>query len=161
MKKRVRSDRIELFAAIIVIGILCVIAIPRFLLVHNDALSSSVQLLNANLKASVDQVYAKAVIHGLEKSTSISGRNPIVLEGIEITYGTPITGAAGIGKMPITADSFQLNTFENTSYFTFKASNNNKLEEGVPSRCFVKYQPRQSADVSRSYSLSYNDDCSE
>ncbi|MBL4831120.1 MAG: hypothetical protein JKY55_14695 [Aliivibrio sp.] len=160
MKKRVRSDRIELFAAIVVIGILCVIAIPRFLLVHNDALSSSVQLLNANLKASVDQVYAKAVIHGLEKSTSISGREPIMLEGIEITYGTPITGAAGIGKMPITADSFQLNTFENFSYFTFKASNNGE-EGGVPSRCFVKYQPRQSANVSRSYSLSYNDDCSE
>ncbi len=160
MKKRVRSDRIELFAAIVVIGILCVIAIPRFLLVHNDALSSSVQLLNANLKASVDQVYAKAVIHGLEKSTSISGREPIMLEGIEITYGTPITGAAGIGKMPITADSFQLNTFENFSYFTFKASNNSE-EGGVPSRCFVKYQPRQSANVSRSYSLSYNDDCSE
>ena len=160
MKKRVRSDRIELFAAIVVIGILCVIAIPRFLLVHNDALSSSVQLLNANLKASVDQVYAKAVIHGLEKSTSISGREPIMLEGIEITYGTPITGAAGIGKMPITADSFQLNTFENFSYFTFKASNSSE-EGGVPSRCFVKYQPRQSANVSRSYSLSYNDDCSE
>jgi MSHA pilin protein MshA len=161
MKKRVRSDRVELFAAIIVIGILCIIAIPRFLVVHNDALSSAVQLLNANLKASVDQVYAKSVIHGLEKSANVTGRNPIFLEGIEITYGTPTINADGIGKMPITADHFEMKIFDGISYFIIKGSNDKLHEEGVPSRCFVKYQPRQSADLSRSYTLSYNDDCSE
>nr|WP_275665347.1 prepilin-type N-terminal cleavage/methylation domain-containing protein [Vibrio sp. Isolate22] len=67
MKSRKGFTVIELVVVIVVLGVLAVIAAPRFLNLSSDAQIASLHGLGGSVKEANQQVYSQAVIKGKEK----------------------------------------------------------------------------------------------
>ncbi|QSX34499.1 prepilin-type N-terminal cleavage/methylation domain-containing protein [Shewanella avicenniae] len=78
---------IELVVVIIILGILSVIAAPKFINLRNDAMMANMQKLKGAIEAAEQLTYAKSAIAGVEKSAhasiDVSGQT------IDVTYGYP------------------------------------------------------------------------
>jgi MSHA pilin protein MshA len=59
---------IELIIVIVILGILSVVAAPRFIDITSDARTASLEAMQAAVKSANTLVYAKAVINGQEKA---------------------------------------------------------------------------------------------
>ncbi|SKA48272.1 prepilin-type N-terminal cleavage/methylation domain-containing protein [Photobacterium toruni] len=89
---------IELVVVIVILGILAVVAAPKFMGLQRDARIADLKGLEGSLKAANEMVYAKAAMKGLEHSQAQEGtpsigsnapKNSIDINGNEVTlhYG--------------------------------------------------------------------------
>jgi MSHA pilin protein MshA len=69
MKKKRGYTLIELVVVIVILGILAVIAAPRFINLSSDARASTVVGLEAAMRSGAELVHAKAVIHGADEGS--------------------------------------------------------------------------------------------
>ena len=88
---------IELVVVIIILGILAVVAAPKFINLQSDAKISTVNGIKAAIRAAADMTYFRASIDGVEKSD----RSEVTINGyrIELKYGYPEAkvGSSGNG----------------------------------------------------------------
>ncbi|MFQ6372683.1 type II secretion system protein [Shewanella sp. YIC-542] len=94
MKKQHGFTLIELVVVIIILGILAVVAAPKFLNLQGDAREASIKGFAAALKGTVQLSHAKALIEGKDKqatgaSLSINGSQ------INLAWGYPIAADSG------------------------------------------------------------------
>ncbi|MCD9539789.1 prepilin-type N-terminal cleavage/methylation domain-containing protein [Photobacterium carnosum] len=80
---------IELVVVIVILGILAVVAAPKFMGLQRDARIADLKGLEGGLKAANEMVYAKAAMKGLEHSQQADWRsvkkNQIVINGKDVT----------------------------------------------------------------------------
>ena len=82
---------IELVAVIVLLGILAVTALPRFIDLQRDARIATVKGVSAALEGAGAQVYAKAIIGGVDKLAGGNANAKVVINGVDTTtaYGYP------------------------------------------------------------------------
>ncbi|WP_305737837.1 type II secretion system protein [Photobacterium toruni] len=87
---------IELVVVIVILGILAVVAAPKFMGLQRDARIADLKGLEGSLKAANEMVYAKAAMKGLDQSQredggggGIAGKNQIIIDGqpIDLHFG--------------------------------------------------------------------------
>ena len=78
---------IELVMVILILGILAVVAAPKFISLQGDARSAVVKGMEAAVASATAQVYAKALINGAESSADAS--LAIGNQSIKLVYGYP------------------------------------------------------------------------
>ncbi len=87
MKQQKGFTLIELVIVIVILGILSVIAAPKFINIQDDARSSTIKGIKATLQIVIDSVHAQSVIQGTDKQrevqTEVHGVN------IQTYYGYP------------------------------------------------------------------------
>ncbi|MCD9530163.1 type II secretion system protein [Photobacterium carnosum] len=80
---------IELVVVIVILGILAVVAAPKFMGLQREARIADLKGLEGSLKAANEMVYAKAAMKGLEHSQQADWRsvkkNQIVINGKDVT----------------------------------------------------------------------------
>ncbi|MCG3866285.1 MULTISPECIES: prepilin-type N-terminal cleavage/methylation domain-containing protein [unclassified Photobacterium] len=96
MKRKFGFTLIELVIVIVILGILAVVAVPRFLQIQSDARKADLQQLAGTLKSTVATVNAKAMIEGTDTGGDIS--HPLIVNGIQIANGYPLSSKSGIVK---------------------------------------------------------------
>jgi MSHA pilin protein MshA len=82
---------IELIVVIVILGILAVTAAPKFISFTSDAKESVAEGVKGSMLASMNLVYAKAIIEG-KVSTTTAGD----IGGVDGIFGYPTATAAGI-----------------------------------------------------------------
>ena len=87
---------IELVVTVVLLGILSVIAAPKFLGLQSDERAAALKGLKGSMEGAVSIVYGKAAIAGVENLPASGGLNTVV-EGIETDYGYPTASEGGIG----------------------------------------------------------------
>ncbi|WP_283104296.1 type II secretion system protein [Shewanella gelidimarina] len=82
---------IELVVVIIILGVLAVIAAPRFINLQNDAKTGSLQAVKAAMESATKLVYSKSNIKGNQGLARASGVN-VDINGtiLDIKYGYPL-----------------------------------------------------------------------
>ncbi|MGE4259686.1 type II secretion system protein [Shewanella sp.] len=78
MRKQQGFTLIELVVVIIILGILAVVAAPKFMNLQGDAKASTLKGMEAALKGANSIVYSKAVIKGIEKADGSHADNDYV-----------------------------------------------------------------------------------
>ncbi|WP_276315796.1 pilus assembly FimT family protein [Parashewanella hymeniacidonis] len=95
---------IELVAVIVLLGILAVVAAPKFIDFSSDARKATLAQTTGTIKSAIQMVHAKAVIEGLDSLES----STIQIQGnsVQISYGYPSASisqglvlAVNIGKV--------------------------------------------------------------
>jgi MSHA pilin protein MshA len=69
---------IELVAVIVLLGILAVTALPRFINIQSDARQAVLEGVNSSIRGANTQLYAKALISGIEGTAGGGGGGPQV-----------------------------------------------------------------------------------
>ncbi|MPW36923.1 type II secretion system protein [Vibrio sp. B1Z05] len=136
MKKQVGFTLIELVVVIVILGILAVVAAPRFLNLQSDARKSSLQGLKGAMTSAASIVYGKAVIEGKETFDM----NDVEVEGINIKYGYPTNSDVGIMKAVDGLDTDWTPRFLNNGkdmVFTFKGQDSSQFTD--TNGCYVRY----------------------
>ncbi|MGS0682504.1 type II secretion system protein [Shewanella sp. 125m-7] len=88
---------IELVVVIIILGLLAVVAAPRFIDLQSDARISSLKGLRAEMHGAMSVLYPKSVLQGLQnkpgedKDDTTDDENVIIIDGqkIHLAYGYP------------------------------------------------------------------------
>lgn len=83
MKRRYGFTLIELVVVIVIVGILAVVAAPKFLQLSHDARDADLEGLAASLRTSTETVYGKAAIVGKETLPNAT------VDGVAIANGYP------------------------------------------------------------------------
>lgn len=85
---------IELIMVIVILGLVAVVAIPRYVNMKREAIISTMNGLNAALESAATIAHAKAMIAGIQDEVSAT----IVVDGttINLVYGYPAGTATGI-----------------------------------------------------------------
>jgi MSHA pilin protein MshA len=111
---------IELVVVIIILGVLAVVAAPKFISLKSDAYASSMQGVAAAISSGKTMVYSACVISTSCDETAPAGSgnslgNSIIVQGQSITlaYGYPRHTAAGIARMIniINGVDFEITTY--------------------------------------------------
>ena len=87
---------IELVVVVVVLGILSVIAAPRFLGLQSDARAAALEGLKGSMEGAASLVYGKAAVAGVENLPVSDGQSTLV-EGVVTDYGYPTASESGIG----------------------------------------------------------------
>lgn len=87
---------IELVAVVVVLGVLSVIAAPRFLGLQSDARAAALEGLKGSMEGAASIVYGKAAVAGVENLPVSDGQSTLV-EGVATDYGYPTASETGIG----------------------------------------------------------------
>ncbi len=87
---------IELVVVVVVLGILSVIAAPRFLGLQSDARAAALEGLKGSMEGAASIVYGKAAVAGVENLPVSDGQSTLV-EGVVTDYGYPTASETGIG----------------------------------------------------------------
>lgn len=88
---------IELVAVVVVLGILSVIAAPRFLGLQSDARAAAFEGLKGSMEGAASIVYGKAAVAGVENLPVSDGQSTLV-EGVVTDYDYPTASEVGIGN---------------------------------------------------------------
>lgn len=144
---------IELIIVIVILGILAVVAAPRFFNFSSDAHEATVRGLQGTLNSTADLVYARAVLDGKERTTN----ETVNVNGfdIEIRYGYPNlfligTGDKGQAVFNVTASDWDM-TSNGTEPEQIRMSPQGLNSSVDPTelesitRCYVNYQVPQNA----------------
>ncbi|WP_315903079.1 type II secretion system protein [Shewanella phaeophyticola] len=114
---------IELVVVIIILGVLAVVAAPKFISLKSDAYASSMQGVAAAISSGKTMVYSACVISTSCDETAPAGGgngsgNSITVEGeiVILAYGYPRQTATGIARMINIADTSDGGEFELTTY---------------------------------------------
>lgn len=95
MKRNAGFTLIELIIVIVILGILAVVAAPKFINMQSDAKAAVVQGMKGSMSAASQMVYSKSIVNGTDKKASTT----LTLgDGVSVTtvYGYPAATAAGI-----------------------------------------------------------------
>ncbi|MCD9545371.1 prepilin-type N-terminal cleavage/methylation domain-containing protein [Photobacterium carnosum] len=99
---------IELVVVIVILGILAVVAAPKFMGLQQEARIADLKGLEGSLKAANEMVYAKAAMKGLEQSQredgggdGNAGKNQIIIDGqpIALHFGYITAGKENIERI--------------------------------------------------------------
>lgn len=96
---------IELVVVIIILGILAVVAAPKFMGLQRDARIADLKGLEGSLKAANEIVYAKASMKGLDQSQREDGgkaeKNQIIIDGqpVKLHFGHIIATKENIERI--------------------------------------------------------------
>lgn len=96
MKRISGFTLIELVVAIVILGILSVVAAPKFLGLQSDARAAALKGLRGSMEGAAAIVYGKAAVAGVENLPASSGQVTTV-DGVEIDFGYPTASESGIG----------------------------------------------------------------
>ncbi|MFT2091207.1 prepilin-type N-terminal cleavage/methylation domain-containing protein [Paraglaciecola sp. 2405UD69-4] len=153
---------IELIVVIIILGILSVIAAPKFIDLSTDAKLASLEALSASADSAATLVYAKALIQGevtnAEGNVDIDGDG---IDDIETVYGYPsanrTTGLANV--LELGEDWAYGDTFGGGQLFIspsqivgFSGITNNNIPLRSPN-CYFTYTPPSSLGDVPTYSF--------
>jgi MSHA pilin protein MshA len=136
MQKQGGFTLIELVITIIVLGILAVVAAPKFLNMQDDARLAAAQGVKSALQSSSQLVYSKAAIKGVESvpSASISIAN----DTVNTKFGYPANDSVaktvtldGWSEVPGAAGTFKPDSASNTKC-SVVYNNNLTATGGVP-----------------------------
>ncbi|KJG01151.1 type II secretion system protein [Photobacterium angustum] len=134
MKKQQGFTLIELVVVIVILGILAVVAAPKFMNLQNDARNASLHGLKGAIEEAAGVVYGKAAIQGRDHTDG-------EVDGIETSFGYPTATPLGIGKAvkglgssssEWTIIDIQSNEISYTFHNQAKEARDNK-------KCLVKY----------------------
>ncbi|PKG56079.1 MSHA biogenesis protein MshA [Shewanella sp. Choline-02u-19] len=129
---------IELVVTIIILGILSVIAVPRFIELQSDARISSLKGLKAEMNGAMSVLYAKSVLQGLEsKPKPAPGEDNVIIidgEDIDLVYGYPAADAANSWSKLIMA-KFEDSVFNSERPADWYFNNN-------PAKPFIRFMPQ-------------------
>lgn len=148
---------IELVIAIVILGILAVVAAPRFLNLQKDSKVAVMETVTASMKAGLEMVHARAIVEGLDQ-----GEQEIRINGVLIPLkdGYPrvngndsfdsineqVLAWLNIDAVSLTAAQRDPNAAD---LFTDKSTPNNQIyifftsdldKKGVNFECQVMYQ---------------------
>ncbi len=89
MQKQQGFTLIELVVVIIILGILAVVAAPKFINLQGDARASALSGLKAAIQGANTLVYSKAALAGEEKGDATDGTATVDISGtdVNIVYG--------------------------------------------------------------------------
>ena len=153
---------IELVVVIIVLGILSVMAVPKFIALQSDSRIASLEGLKAQMHGAMSVLYPKSVLQGLAslpKPDKDNGEeNFIVIDGVKIdlVYGYPAADAANSWSKLIMAK------FEDSQFYPERPADwyfqNNGPTDGfirfmtqskkfTGDECYLKYTEAQSPTV--------------
>lgn len=143
---------IELVIVIIIVGILAVIAIPKFVNLQRDARIADLKGIEASLKSANALVYSKAATKGIEDLEYDSYLNPtganLIIDGkkISLHYGHVmgtawnVSGILNVSKkdwnIRSTAGIFSITYITPKSAPAFAATNASDIEA---SQCYLAY----------------------
>lgn len=146
---------IELVVVIIILGVLAVIAAPKFLNLSTDANIATLKSMGGAILSNAKLVYAKSAIQGLEKIDNTT----IDLDGdgtddVEIAYGYP-SASRGNGISNIMGGDFEnewtwSTTYGDTRFWLTTASLGGRSGQYVnqtavrDSNCYILYDPATS-----------------
>lgn len=140
MKKQQGFTLIELVVVIVILGILAVVAAPKFMNLQNDARNASLHGLKGAIEEAAGVVYGKAAIQGRDHTAG-------EVDGIETIFGYPTASSRGIARAvkglepgstewaPV-KDSKGGDAAGNTISYTFK---NQAYDALMYKKCFVTY----------------------
>jgi len=137
---------IELILVIVILGILTVLAVPRFSDIAKNAKIQSLNAIEGNIKASMSIIYSKALIQGLTKGAQVMSLDNG--DTINLAHGYPVP--ADLRKVLEVSDSMP---FVNSNYFLnypvlvyYFSENQNPKDNSPPfplpnqgTDCFVMY----------------------
>jgi len=95
MKRNAGFTLIELIIVIVILGILAVVAAPKFINMQSDAKAAVVQGMKGSMSAASQMVYSKSIINGTDKKASTT---LALSDGTSVAtvYGYPAASATGI-----------------------------------------------------------------
>lgn len=137
---------IELVAVIVLLGILAVTALPRFVNLQTDARAATLAGVKAAMQGAATQVYAKAIIAGVE-GTAESNSTLVVVNGVDVLtdFGYPReTQMEGLLNI---SDDFTVETTSNTTRIGYLRGANS-LTSGA---CYQAYVEATSATEPPTY----------
>ena len=135
MKKQQGFTLIELVVVIVILGILAVVAAPKFMNLQNDARNASLHGLKGAIEEAAGVVYGKAVIQGKEHKATGE------VDNIDIVYGYPAATPLGIGEAvkglgSSSSEWIIIDIQSNEISYTFQ---NQAKEARDNKKCLVKY----------------------
>lgn len=139
MKRQAGFTLIELVVVIVILGILAITAAPKFLNMQGDAREASLKGMKAAMQSASSMVYSKAVIKGLETSSTA-----VNVANIETIYGYPTATSAGIGAALAdgTSTDWAVDTTVTTGYALTPSNASSTLKD-----CYVLYSAATSKAV--------------
>lgn len=126
---------IEIVAVIVLLGILAVTALPRFVDLQSDARASVVSGVEGAINGAAAQIYAKALIKGVESSSgaTVDAGSAGV---ITVDFGYPDVGE--IVDIVDGISDFATANGTSTAYFTQVATGNTTASI-IATNCYVEY----------------------
>ena len=97
MKRLHGFTLLELVVAIVILGLLSVLAAPKFLGLQSDARAAALSGLAGSMEGAVAIVYGKSAVQGIENQPASASGGSFV-EGVAVDYGYPMASELGIGN---------------------------------------------------------------
>ncbi|KFZ37822.1 MSHA biogenesis protein MshA [Shewanella mangrovi] len=167
MQKQQGFTLIELVVVIIILGILAVVAAPKFINLQSDARYSTLQGLQASLQGANSLVYSKAAIAGSDKQSSATTVNLDASTAVSTVYGYLDATEANFAKaLEISAQTTDTdvttgNASSTGDWLIYSDDSTVKFwQNGAPAACALTYTPATSSSLPQ-YALPANgsNDC--
>lgn len=154
MKRNAGFTLIELIIVIVILGILAVVAAPKFINMQSDAKAAVVQGMNGTLSSAANLAHAKAILKGTDKSdstltwddgtlvTMVAGYPAASLNGIlAVTNlsGPATDGSADWNYGNPSSSSTKQGTTGLSLVLWPKNSAVTKADDAVNNKCYVQY----------------------
>jgi MSHA pilin protein MshA len=163
MQKQQGFTLIELVVVIIILGILAVVAAPKFINLQGDARASALSGLKAAIQGANTLVYSKAALAGKEKlsaqSLDLAGLTTTSINATEVAAAATDDVTTDYGYLTATLTNFQ-NAIDLsvsagtdptasgiTTDWVFDAASGSFWQAGAPSTCFFKYSAATATKV--------------
>ncbi|MFA0163329.1 prepilin-type N-terminal cleavage/methylation domain-containing protein [Vibrio splendidus] len=110
---------IELIVVIVIIGVLAVVAAPRFLNIQHDARASVIEGLGASVHTAADLAFEKAAVEGMEDQASYS-----IPDYGTVQFGYPAVQRGGMENFLAIESGYH----DLTAEWTWAAHNNGSVQ---------------------------------
>ncbi|WP_261884689.1 prepilin-type N-terminal cleavage/methylation domain-containing protein [Vibrio pomeroyi] len=111
---------IELVVVIVIIGVLAVVAAPKFLNIQHDARASVIEGLGASVHTASDLAFEKAAVEGMEDQESY-----LISDYGRVTFGYPAVEKGGMENFLAIESGFH----DLTTEWTWAAHNNGPVSD--------------------------------